>query len=82
MLEQRRLNKNYSSCFLNEVKWIQYRDHSRSSRQPNNIASHEKEQQLTAGNLKDLLINPQLSDSCYSFMYNTCERHYCILSEG
>ena len=31
---------------------------------------HEEEQQLTAGSLRDLLNNPELSDSCYGFMHN------------
>ena len=43
------------------------RDRSGFSRQS---SSHEEAQQLTAGDLRDLSNNPELSDSCYGFMHN------------
>ena len=46
------------------------RDCSGSSRQSHKNASHEEEQQLTAGKLRDLSNNPELSDSYYGFMHN------------
>ena len=46
------------------------RDCSGSSRQSRENSSHEEEQQLTAGKLRDLSKNPELSDSCYGFMHN------------
>ena len=48
----------------------QTRDCSGSRRQSRENASHEEEQQLTAGELRDLSNNPELSDSCYGFMHN------------
>ena len=45
-------------------------DCSGSRRQSRENASHEEEQQLTAGELRDLSNNPELSDSCYGFMHN------------
>ena len=38
-------------------------------RQSSDDASRE-EQQLTAGDLRDMSNNPELSDSCYGFMHN------------
>ena len=38
-------------------------------RQSSDDTSHE-EQNLTAGDLRDMSNNPKLSDSCYGFMHN------------
>ena len=38
-------------------------------RQSSDDASHQ-EQQLTAGDLRDMSNNPELSDLCYGFMHN------------
>ena len=46
------------------------RDRSGLSRQSSDNSSHEEAQQLTAGDLRDLSNNPELSDSCYGFMHN------------
>ena len=69
LLEQRRLNENISVAIrMRSSGNNQTRDRSGSSRQSRENASHEKEQQLTAGELRDLSNNPELSDSCYGFI--------------
>ena len=45
-------------------------DCSGSSRQSRENALNQEEQQLTAGNLRDLSNNSELSNSCYGFMHN------------
>ena len=71
MLEQQKLNENISVAIRMRSSGNSWtRDRSGSGRQPHENASHEEEQQLTASDLRDLLNNPELSDSCYGFMHN------------
>ena len=70
VLEQRRLNENISVAIRMRSCSGNTRTSSRSvRRQSSDDASHE-EQQLTAGDLRDMSNNPELSDSCYGFMHN------------
>ena len=81
MLEQRRLNENISVAIRMRSSGNSWtRDRSGSSRQSCENASHEEEQQLTAGKLRDLSNNPELSDSCYGFMHN--KRGTIAISRG
>ena len=71
VLEQRRLNENISVAVrMRSSGNTRTRDHSGFSRQSSDNSSHEEAQQLTAGDLRDLSNNPELSDSCYGFMHN------------
>ena len=70
VLEQRRLNENISVAIRMRSCSGNTRTSSRSvHRQSSDDASRE-EQQLTAGDLRDMSNNPELSDSCYGFMHN------------
>ena len=67
MFEQRRLNENISVAI--HMRSFSGNAHTRGvRRQSSDDASHEE--QLTAGDLRDLSNNPELSDSCYGFMQN------------
>ena len=67
VLEQRRLNENISVAI--RMRSFSGNAHTRGvHRQSSGDASHEE--QLTAGDLRDLSNNPELSDSCYGFMHN------------
>ena len=67
VLEQRRLNENISVAI--RMRSFSGNAHTRGvRRQSSDDASHEE--QLTAGDLRDLSNNPELSDSCYGFMHN------------
>ena len=71
VLEQRKLNENISVAIrMRSSGNRRTRDCSGSRRQSRENASHEEEQQLTAGELRDLSNNSELSDSCYGFMHN------------
>ena len=71
VLEQQKLNENISVAIrMRSSGNSRTRDRSVSGRQSRENASHEEEQQLTAGDLRDLSNNPELSDSCYGFMHN------------
>ena len=70
MLEQCRLNENISVA----IQMRSCSGNTRASscsvcRQSSDDASCQ-EQQLTAGDLRDMSNNPELSDSCYGFMHN------------
>ena len=70
VLEHRRLNENISVAIRMRSCSGNTRTSSRSvCRQSSDDASRE-EQQLTAGDLRDMSNNPELSDSCYGFMHN------------
>ena len=43
---------------------------SHSVRRQSSEDTSREEQQLTAGDLRDMFNNPELSDSCYGFMHN------------
>ena len=65
VLEQRRLNENISVAI--RMRSFSGNAHTRGvRRQSSGDASHEE--QLTAGDLRDLSNNPELSDSCYGFL--------------
>ena len=71
VLEQRKLNENISVAIrMRSSGNSRTRDCSGSNRQSHENVSHEEEQQLTAGNLRDLSNNPELSGPCYGFMHN------------
>ena len=71
MLEQRRLNENISVAIqMRSSVNSQTRYRSGSRRQSRENASHEKEQQLTASDLRDLSNNPKLSYSSFGLMDN------------
>ena len=79
VLEQRRLNKNISVSIRMRSFSGSARTSSHSGcRQPSDDTSHEE--RLTAGDLRDMSNNPELSDSCFGFMHNM--RGNCILAEG
>ena len=68
MLEQRRLNENISVAIRMRSSSGNARVRNRSTcRQSSDDASHEE--QLTAGALRDMSNNPELSDSCFGFMH-------------
>ena len=71
VLEQRRLNENISVAIrMRSSGNSRTRERSGSSRQSRENVSHDEDQNLTAGDLRDLSSNPELSDSCYGFMHN------------
>ena len=68
VIEQRRLNENISVAIRMRSFSGNARTNSRSvCRQSSDSTSHDC---LTAGDLRDMSNNPELSDSCYSFMHN------------
>ena len=70
MLEHHRLNENISVAI--QIRSFSGSGHTRDHsvcRQSPDDTSHE-EQHLTAGDLRDMSNNPELSDSCYGFMHN------------
>ena len=68
VLEQRRLNENISVAIRMRSSSGNARVRNRSTcRQSSDDASHEE--QLTAGALRDMSNNPELSDSCFGFMH-------------
>ena len=70
MLEQRRLNENISVAIRLRSCSGNTRTSSRSVRRQSSDDASREEQQLTAGDLRDMSNNPELSDSCYGFMHN------------
>ena len=69
VLEQRGLNENISVAIQMRSSSGSVHMQNRSVfRQSSDDTSHE-DQHLTAGDLRDLSHNPELSDSCYGFMY-------------
>ena len=70
MLEQRRLNENISVAIRMRSCSGNTRTSSRSVRRQSSDDASREEQQLTAGDLRDMSNNPELSDSCYGFMHN------------
>ena len=68
MLEQCRLNENISVAIRMRSSSGNARVRNRSTcRQSSDDVSHEE--QLTAGALRDMSNNPELSDSCFGFMH-------------
>ena len=68
MIEQHRLNENISVAI--RMRSFSGSAHTRGRsvrRQPSDDTSHEC---LTAGELRDMSNNPELSDSCFGFMHN------------
>ena len=68
VIEQRRLNENISVA----IRMRSFRGNARTNspavcRQSSDSTSHDC---LTAGDLRDMSNNPELSDSCYGFMHN------------
>ena len=70
VLEQRRLNENISVAIRMRSCSGNTRTSSRSVRRQSSDDASREEQQLTAGDLRDMSNNPELSDSCYGFMHN------------
>ena len=69
MLEQRRLNENISVAIrMRSSSGSAHMQNRSVFRQSSDDTSHE-DQHLTAGDLRDLSRNPELSDSCYGFMH-------------
>ena len=70
VLEQRRLNENISVAIRMRSSSGSARVRNRSVCRQCTSSDASDEEQLTAGALRDMSNNPELSDSCFGFMHN------------
>ena len=70
VLEQRRLNENISVAIRMRSSSGSARVRNRSVCRQSTSSDASDEEQLTAGALRDMSNNPELSDSCFGFMHN------------
>ena len=70
VLEQRRLNENISVAIQMRSSSGSARVRNRSVCRQSTSSDASDEEQLTAGALRDMSNNPELSDSCFGFMHN------------
>ena len=70
VLEQRRLNENISVAIRMRSSTGSARVRNRSVCRQSTSNDASDEGQLTAGALRDMSNNPELSDSCFGFMHN------------